>query len=146
MTFSYNVGQMCSWICHFSPFLIYIVASETSRKLLIWYFVGIFGGEWKNLLSVWKATHTSHEKNALTKDTEPRRHTKRWVEVANMGKGKPMGSLVSNDHTYNVKAIKAGDLLTWNGTHTTSHELKVHDTKCYTIPHWNIFTCLNKIS
>ena len=46
------------------------------------------------LLSVWKATHTSHEKNALTKDTEPRRHTKKGVEVANTGKGKQMGNLV----------------------------------------------------
>ena len=46
------------------------------------------------MLSVWKATHTSHEEEVSTKDIEPRRHTKRGVEVAYKGEGKPMGNLV----------------------------------------------------
>ena len=28
---------------------VYIVALQTSRKILIWYLMSIFGGEWKNL-------------------------------------------------------------------------------------------------
>ena len=45
------------------------------------------------MLRVWKATHTSREEEVSTKGIEPRRHTKRGIEVTNRGKSKPMGSL-----------------------------------------------------
>ena len=58
------------------------------------------------LLRAWKPTHTSREEEVSTKGIEPRRHTERGIEVTSRGKGKPIGSLVCNSHTYNVKAIK----------------------------------------
>ena len=58
------------------------------------------------MLSISKATHTSREEEVSTKGIEPRRHTKRGIEVTNRGKGKSMRNLVWNGHTYNVKVIK----------------------------------------
>ena len=68
-----------------------------TRKSIVSYSISHFllsNFEIRNVLRVWKATHTSREEEVSTKATKPRRHTKRGVEVANRGKGKPMGILV----------------------------------------------------